>query len=327
MIWSRFFTYMTLGVCAFMLTAALVLGTVRHALTLPSPSAQIQYLYIEPGDSLRQIAQTAKEIGLVERSWHFWMAARYLRQETRLQAGEFEITPATTISAIINKVVAGGVYYRRIVVPEGLSIQQIEGVLINSPGLNWEGYSAPVEGSLLPETYYYTRGESVKTVVARMRAKMDDTLDALWAVQASGLPVTSKEQVLVLASIVEKETGTPEERGLVAAVFLNRLKQRMRLQSDPTVVYGLTYGLPLGRRLTSADLKMHTPYNTYRIAGLPPLPIANPGRASIEAVLLPADVPYLYFVADGTGGHAFATTLKDHNRNVAHWRRVRDEHF
>jgi len=324
MIRSRFFTFLTIGGCMLVLAAATAFGTVRHTLNLVTPSAQARLLYIEPGDSLRRIAQKATKLGIVQRPWHFWLAARYVRQETRLKAGEYEIKPSTALADVIKAVVAGDIYYRRIIIPEGFSVQQIEALLTGALGLNWDGYSAPDEGSLLPETYYYTRGESVSALVGRMKKNMTDTLDLLWGTRANGLAITSKQDALILASIVEKETGVPQERRLVAAVFLNRLKKRMRLQSDPTVVYGLTYGLPLGRRLTGADLKMKTPFNTYQISGLPSAPIANPGRASIEAVLRPSDVPYLYFVADGTGAHAFSSTLKAHNRNVKKWRKIRD---
>jgi UPF0755 protein len=182
---------------------------------------------------------------------------------------------------------------------------------------------APPEGSLLPETYFFERGDTRQDILDRMVTGHRDALARLWPARASGLPIENEAEWIVLASIVEKETGVASERPLVASVFVNRLKKGMRLQSDPTVIYGITEGKgPLGRGLTRKELDTPTPYNTYQIDGLPPGPIANPGLASLEAVLHPADTKYLYFVADGTGGHVFAETLKEHNENVRKWREI-----
>ncbi len=190
-------------------------------------------------------------------------------------------------------------------------------------GLSGETGPVPPEGSLLPETYHYSWNDDRAALVERMQTGMEVVLAELWPERAEGLPINTPEEAVILASIVEKETGVAEERPLVASVFVNRLKRGMRLQSDPTVVYGLTNGQrPLGRTLTFRDLDRPSPYNTYTNGGLPPGPIANPGRAALEAVLHPAESRYLYFVADGTGGHAFAKTLVEHNRNVAKWRKI-----
>ena len=184
----------------------------------------------------------------------------------------------------------------------------------------------PPEGSLLPETYHFERNEDRNALIARMTAAMDATLAELWAGRADDLPLDTPEEALVLASIVEKETGIASERPHIAGVFVNRLDRGMPLQSDPTVIYALTLGEgPLDRLLTRADLKTDSPYNTYVVPGLPPGPIANPGRDAIAAVLQPLETKDLYFVADGTGGHAFAETLAQHNRNVAAWRAIRDQ--
>jgi UPF0755 protein len=180
----------------------------------------------------------------------------------------------------------------------------------------------PPEGSLLPETYSFARGTSRDQILAQMKAGHDRLMAELWPKRAAGLPFKTEEQAVILASIVEKETGVADERPHVAAVFINRLKRGMLLQSDPTVIYGLTRGTPLGRGLKESELHRATPYNTYVKPGLPPTPIGNPGKASIEAVLHPADTKDLYFVADGSGGHVFARTLAQHRRNVRKWRRI-----
>ena len=179
----------------------------------------------------------------------------------------------------------------------------------------------PPEGSLLPETYLFTRGDTRAEIIARMQAAMT-AVDRLWAERAAGLPLDTPEEAVILASIIEKETGVNSERAVVAGVFVNRLRRGMRLQTDPTVIYALTNGeRPLGRELWRRDLEVDSPYNTYKVVGLPPGPIANPGLSALEAAMNPAETEYFYFVADGSGGHAFAKTLRDHNRNVAEWRR------
>ena len=227
---------------------------------------------------------------------------------------------------ILKILTEGEVYVRRITFAEGLSSAEILDMVGAAEGLEGDLPESLPEGSLLPETYHYVRGDTRGDLLARMRAARDAALDELWTERAEGLPVESKEEAVILASIVEKETALADERPQVAAVFLNRLKRGMPLQSDPTVVYGLTQGKePLGRALTYDDLRSETAYNTYVIPRLPPGPIANPGRAAIAAVLNPADVSFLYFVADGTGGHAFANTLEEHNRNVANWRKIQKQ--
>jgi UPF0755 protein len=182
----------------------------------------------------------------------------------------------------------------------------------------------PAEGSILPDSYAFQRGDTRAAVVGRMQTAMKQYLAAAWAKRKTGLAVTTPQQAIILASIVEKETGKPSERRMVAAVYSNRLKQHMPLQADPTVIYALTEGKkPLGRPLTRADWKLDSPYNTYLVTGLPPGPIANPGRDSLAAVLNPAVTDYYYFVADGSGGHVFARTLDEHNRNVQEWQKRR----
>jgi len=183
----------------------------------------------------------------------------------------------------------------------------------------------PNEGELLPETYALTRGETKNDLIRRMIADQQKVLDELWDARALELPISTKQEAVILASIVERETGVASERPRIAAVFVNRLKKGMRLESDPTIIYGLTKGEPLGRGLRVSELRKETPYNTYVINGLPPTPIANPGKDAIAAVLNPAETDEIFFVADGTGGHVFASTLREHNKNVAQWRRIERE--
>jgi UPF0755 protein len=209
---------------------------------------------------------------------------------------------------------------------EGLTTAEILSQLALTEGLMGIVTALPAEGALLPETYHFSYGDKRQAIVGRMAASLRDQLADLWAKRAPGLPLDSPRDALILASIVEKETAKAAERPRIAQVFLNRLAKGMRLQSDPTVVYGLTKGRrPLSRPLTTADLKTPSPFNTYLIGGLPPSPICNPGSASLESVLRPAPSEELYFVADGTGGHVFAKALKEHNLNVAKWRKIRPE--
>jgi len=295
----------------------------HYVLEQRGPAVDTQYLYIKPGSGLAQVARAASLAGLVHEPWHLSLGARALGFGRSIKAGEYEIKPATSVRELLTILQEGKTYLRRISVAEGVSSLELEQVLNSSFGLDMTHFSLPAEGSVLPETYFYSRGESANAVVARMKAAMTVTLAAAWTTRVKGLPLKNDYQAVVLASIVEKETAVSYERAQVAAVFLNRLKRGMRLQSDPSVIYGITAGLSLGRPLSKGDLNTETAFNTYRIDGLPPTPISNPGKASIEAVLNPADVPYLYFVADGKGGHAFATTLKAHNANVRAWRQGR----
>jgi UPF0755 protein len=211
----------------------------------------------------------------------------------------------------------------RITVAEGTTSWQVWTALRQAEFLAGELTDIPAEGSLATESYEARRGQERGALVAEMQSRQQAILTAAWENRAEGLPLASPEEALILASIVEKETGVADERRQVASVFVNRMRQGMRLQTDPTVIYGITRGEgTLGRGLRRSELDASTPYNTYRIQGLPPTPIANPGRSAIEAALNPDDTPYIFFVADGTGGHAFAITLADHNRNVARWREI-----
>ncbi len=214
----------------------------------------------------------------------------------------------------------------RIVLAEGVTSWQVAEALKAADFLEGDLEAIPDEGSLAPDSYEVKAGTPRSELIARMQEKQEKILAEAWANRAEGLPLKTPEEALILASIIEKETGVPEERRRVASVFINRLNQGIRLQTDPAVIYGITRGQGgLGRGLRQSELRRKTPYNTYLIDGLPPTPIANPGRASIEAAVNPEDTDYLFFVADGSGGHAFARTLREHNENVARWRRIEQE--
>lgn len=304
------------------LAAAFAWGEWRRAGPLP----QAATVFITRGSGLNGIAARLETAGVVRSALAFRLAAYMTGSASGLRAGEYQFTAGQSLAAVLDQIRAGRVVIRRVTFPEGLTVHEIRMRLAQAEGLRAAAVIAdPPEGSLLPETYLYGWGDQDVMILRKMRDDMAALLDELWARRKSGLPFQSKEEAVILASIVEKETGVASERPLVASVFLNRLRVGMPLQSDPTVIYGLTQGgkRPMERALTFADLRMPHPWNTYVIPGLPPSPIANPGRASLEAVLIaPAESDYFYFVADGTGGHAFARTLADHNRNVARWREI-----
>ncbi len=322
MIRSRFFIICLFAICMLTICVSVASGVARVILARPAQTAETAYYYIAPGTGLLRASYVAEKQGIVASAWHFRVAAQILGMERSLQAGEYELVPGMSLRATFTKIERGERFLRRLAVPEGRSVAEVEAILEDSFGLDMSDYSRPAEGSLLPDTYFYERGDSAKKLIERMQVALWAEVDRLWASRQASLPLQSPEEALILASIVEKETAVASERPLVAAVFVNRLKRGMRLQSDPTVIYGITSGETLDRPIMRSDLNKTTPYNTYRIGGLPPTPIANPGRASIAAVLNPADVSYLYFVADGSGGHAFADTLNEHNRNVARWRQI-----
>jgi UPF0755 protein len=318
----------TVLVCAVAATTIAVAGVwlFHRAFVAPGPLAEDAVVVVPRGASVRSIAALLAAEGIVEDATMFSMGVRGFGGERPLAAGEYAFPPAVSARGAMRILQSGKVVARNLTIPEGLTALQVAAMVGAAEGL--EGELPPAdklgEGTLLPETYQYVRGERREDVVVRMRRAMDETLERLWRGRSEDTgPLTSPREALILASIVERETGKAEERPRVAAVFLNRLRRGMRLQSDPTVVYGLSKGSgTIGRPLTRADLAIDHPYNTYIHAGLPPGPIANPGRDSVAAVLQPAKSKDLYFVADGTGGHAFARTLKEHNRNVARWRRV-----
>lgn len=294
------------------------------------PLTETTVVTIEKGSSLQGIANTLRDEGAINNPYIFVFGARVSDAQSKLKAGEYEIAAGASPREIMMKLYNGDVVPRRVTLREGLTSYEIVEALKSVEDLSGDVTAVPAEGSLLPQTYDYKKGESRNDVIARMSADMKKAIDELWQQRSADLPFSTPEQAIILASIIEKETGVPDERRKVAGVFINRLRQGIALQTDPTVIYGITKGKhkndgqgPLGRRLLTKDLEADTPYNTYIHAGLPPGPIANPGRASIAAALNPETHNFIYFVADGTGGHMFAATLEEHNANVEKWRKIR----
>ncbi len=289
------------------------------------PLTEERLILIPKGAGLNLIARKLENEGLIHSKWLFIGGARIEAVESELKAGEYLVPPAVSAKDLLDMIANGRIYLRQFTVAEGLSSHAIVDILNAMEDMSGLITTIPPEGSLMPETYRFQFNDDRNEQLGLMRQSMQDTLAMLWQTRAPNLPLNTPEEAVILASIVEKETGVAGERNRVAGVFLNRLRIGMPLQSDPTVIYAMTEGkAPLGRPLYRKDLGIDSPYNTYRYGGLPPAPICNPGRASLEAVLNPEQHRYLYFVADGTGGHVFATNLEDHNRNVAQWRIIRD---
>jgi len=240
-----------------------------------------------------------------------------------IKAGEYEIPAHASMASIVDILQSGKQVQRRLTVPEGATTAEVLALVRKTDALTGDITVDVKEGDLLPETYFYSRDDTRDSVLLRMKEAMDKALDEAWRKRTGGLPLPSRRDALILASIIEKETAIPAERPKIAAVFINRLRLKMKLESDPTTIYGLTGGKPLNRDLTRADIQSDTPYNTYVIPGLPPGPICNPGRASIVAATQPAPRDHsLYFVADGQGGHVFSNNVYQHNRNVERWKEM-----
>ena len=288
---------------------------------------------IKRGSNMRSVANQLLELGVIDDDLDadiFYYAARFTGQANKIKAGEYEIPPKASMKNILDLLESGKVIQRNVTLREGLTSFEVLRTLSNNAELTQGDIDLPAEGSLLPETYSFAKGEGAADIIARMQTAMTKALDTAWENRAKNLPIQTKEEARILASIIEKETAVPSERKRVAGVFINRLRKGMLLQTDPTVIYAINGGKhedngkgPLGRRLLRKDLSIDNPYNTYKYAGLPPGPICNPGKDSIEAALNPEAHDYLYFVADGTGGHAFGKSLAEHNRNVAKWRKIR----
>ncbi len=292
------------------------------ALAAPGPSMQVQTFTVAPGTGARAIAEQLGAKKLISDPLLFRIKVRLADEGVTLKAGEYKIAAHASINDIFDKLQSGKIVQHAVTVPEGRTVREIVEILRQSEVLSGDITVVPDEGILLPETYAVTRGASRTGLLSRMQADMGKVLDQAWAGRDKNLPLANKQDMLILASIVEKETGIDGERARVAAVFVNRLRRPMRLESDPTILYGLNGGRPLGRGLRRSEIDRKTAWNTYQIDGLPPTPICSPGRDAILAVAHPAQTKDLYFVADGNGGHVFASSYRAHLRNVAQWRKI-----
>ncbi|QGT78024.1 endolytic transglycosylase MltG [Guyparkeria halophila] len=320
------------------LLAGLLVGTGLAVHYWQKPLAEAPTtLTVEPGQSMPAIAAAIHEVQPAIPTRVIDWTARFRGQARSIQAGEYEVRPDDRLASLLDRMVAGDVIEYRFTVPEGVTAQAFLDQLAEAPRIRRtldeltpsaviEALDLPVEhleGWLFPDTYQYPAGTTDRALIQRAFDQMREALDAAWAARADDLPLEAPYEALILASVIEKETGLSGERGEVAGVFVNRLKRGMRLQTDPTVIYGM--GKDYDGRLYSRHLREDTPYNTYTRDGLPPTPIALPSSASLAAATRPAETDALYFVADGSGGHAFSRTLKEHNRAVARWRAIKRE--
>jgi len=313
---SAFFTILV--VLAIGIGGAVLVG--KEMLGRPGPLAQDKIVNI-PRFGIRDVAETLEREKVIDQPWIFVAAALVQKSRGDLKAGEYQFARGASIQDVINTIIEGKVVQHTLTVPEGLTSEQIVQRLLENDALAGNIREIPREGTLLPETYRFTRNTPREQMIQRMQQAQRRLVQEIWDRRAADLPLKTPEELVTLASIVEKETGKPDERARVAAVFVNRLKQHIKLQSDPTIIYGLVGGKgTLGRPILRSEITQPTPYNTYTIPALPPGPIANPGRAAIEATANPARTREIYFVADGSGGHAFSETLDQHRKNVANLR-------
>ncbi|MBE6449426.1 MAG: endolytic transglycosylase MltG [Alphaproteobacteria bacterium] len=323
MIRKSFFIYMLIAFITAGLIGSSVFSTYEFFIS-EGPLEKRTEVFIEKGFSLKKIASYLHKQGIIESPAIFTLGVRVSNKSSELKAGEYSIPARASAKMVMDILTGGKTFIRRITIPEGLTSYQIVELLNKTDSLSGQIKTIPAEGSLLPETYYYSAGDSKQHLIDRMTNAMNRTIDKLWETRQKDLILKSKEDVIILASIIEKETSKDDERAHIASVFLNRLSQKMRLQSDPTVIYGLSDKTGIfKRKLWSNDLKKKHPFNTYIIYGLPPTAISNPGKDSIAAVLNPQKTEDLYFVADGTGGHTFAPSYKEHQENVQQWRQIK----
>jgi UPF0755 protein len=316
---SAFFTFLV--IVAVALGATLYLG--RQRFEAPGPLNADKVVNIPRGLGTKDISDLLVREGVIDQPYVFVGGVIALKARGDLKSGEYKFTAHASVADVVGTLMEGKVVQHAITIPEGLTSEQIVAKLQENDALTGQIKEIPREGSLLPETYKFTRGMTREQIVQRMQSEDKKILQDIWAHRDPDLPLKSPEELVTLASIVEKETGKPDERTRVAAVFVNRLKRKMRLQSDPTIIYGLVGGKgSLGHPILKSEKDQPTPYNTYVIDGLPPGPIGNPGRASLEAAAKPARTKELYFVADGTGGHVFSETYEAHQKNVAKLRQI-----
>lgn len=303
-----------------------VLYFVKIQFDRPGPLETSTVVVVPKGEGTGGIAEQLERDGVITDRRIFMTSALYfiyLKGNSSLKAGEYEFRKHASMRQVLDTLVQGKSIDHKITIPEGLTTQQIVERLQSDSDLNGDIAAVPAEGTLLPDTYRFEAGDTREDIIERMQVEQQKFLEKVWEERDPDVMVKSPQEAVILASIVEKETGRADERPHIACVFENRLKKNMRLQSDPTIIYGLVGGKGvLDHPIQQDELDRDTPYNTYKINGLPPTPIANPGRAAIEAVLKPSKTKDLYFVADGKGGHVFAATLEDHNKNVVRWRQT-----
>jgi UPF0755 protein len=299
----------------------------KRSFEAPGPTTVAQTFLVQPNSGGAEIASQLERRGFITDARVFRLGLRTYGGEGSLKAGEYEIAAAASMRDIMELLQSGKSIMHSLTIPEGLTVAQAFKRIGDQPELAGDLPSPPPEGFLATETQRFTRGTQRKDIVDRLVAHQKALIDEVWSKRDPDLPVADINEFVTLASIVEKETGRADERPRVAAVFINRLRKGMRLQSDPTIIYGLFGGAgkPADRPIYQSDIEKKTPYNTYVIKGLPPTPIANPGRAALEAVANPSETGEYYFVADGTGGHVFARTLDEHNDNVARWRAIQKQ--
>ncbi|ESX14021.1 endolytic transglycosylase MltG [Mesorhizobium sp. M0179] len=318
-----FMNFVISAVMLMILAAGVSLYFGKQAFNEPGPSVAGDTFLVKPNTGVQDIADQLERRGLISDARIFRIAVRVYGNDSALKAGEYEIKPRASMRDIMELLKSGKSVMYSLTIPEGLTVEQALQRIAEQDALTGDMPAAkPAEGSLATDTLRFTRGATRQQMVDKLLADQKKLVDEVWQRRAPDLPLANVDDFVTLASIVEKETGRGDERSRVAAVFLNRLAKGMRLQSDPTIIYGLFggKGKPADRPIYQSDIQKQTPYNTYLINGLPPTPIANPGRAALEAVANPSKTDDLYFVADGTGGHVFATTLAEHNENVARYR-------
>ncbi|MGB8183269.1 MAG: endolytic transglycosylase MltG [Stellaceae bacterium] len=318
----RWLRYGALGVIALVVVAAAVLGWGIGDYFAAGPLAKPKILVVPKGSSVEQVAESLGPAGIIAHPWAFAAAAHLTGTADRLKAGEYEFAAAISPRAVVDLLLSGRVVRHKLTIAEGLPSAQIVALINAAPALAGSITIPPPEGSVLPQTYFYIYGEQRNELIARMTHAMDAVVAKEWAGRAPNLPLLDAQQMVTLASIVEHETARPDERARVAGVYIERLRINMPLQADPTVIYGLTDGgrKPLGRALDHDDVLVDTPYNTDKFKGLPPTPICNPGEAALNAAVHPDLRGELYFVADGDGGHRFAKTLAQQDKNIAELR-------
>jgi peptidoglycan lytic transglycosylase G len=316
---SAIFTIILLAAIA----AGFAVAFGKQRLDVAGPLEQSQIVNIPRNVGPRDIADALQRDGVIEQKWVFLGGILVMKDWSKLKSGEYEFKKQASLRDVIDTLVEGKVLQHHLTVPEGLTSEQVVQRLMDNDVLSGNVKEIPREGSILPDTYSFPRGSAREQLIQHMQQEQRRLVQDIWNRRAPDLPVKSPEQLVVLASLIEKETGKPDERTRIAAVFVNRLKLKMRLQSDPTIIYGLVGGKgTLGRPILRSEIDQPTPYNTYVIDGLPPGPITNPGRASLEAAANPARTKEVYFVADGTGGHAFAENYEQHQKNVARLRAI-----